>query len=56
MITITSTNALPHGLHAMYQIKDEAEAVKISNGRTAYLYQSRVITALYLFIPVTEAA
>jgi hypothetical protein len=35
----------------MYTVKDEAEAAKIANGQTAYLYQSLIITALYLFVP-----
>jgi hypothetical protein len=56
MTIIHSTNALPHGLHMMYQITDEAEAARIANGRTAYLYQSKIITAFYLFVPVVEAA
>jgi hypothetical protein len=51
MTTITSPNQLPGGWHRMYTVKDEAEAARIANGRTAYLYQSLIITALYLFVP-----
>jgi hypothetical protein len=52
MTTILSPNELPHGWHRMYTVKDAAEAEKIANGCTAYLYQSSIIQALYLFIPV----
>lgn len=52
MTIITSTNELPHGLHRYYLVADELEAVKIANGRTAYFYQSNIIQAFYLFVPV----
>ena len=55
MITITSTNQLPYGPCFMFRVADEAEAAKIADGRTSYLYQSKVITALYLFLPVEAA-
>lgn len=56
MTTITSPRDLPRGWHRMYTVKDAAEAERIANGCTAYLYQSNIITALYLFIPVADDA
>ena len=56
MTRIPSTIDLPHGWHEMYCVADEAEALRIAGGRKAYLFQSKVITSLYLFIPVVEAA
>lgn len=53
MIPITSPIELPHGLHQMYLVTDAEEARKIADGRKAYLYDSRIIKALYLFVPVT---
>lgn len=54
MTTIHSTFDLPHGWHRWYIVRDEAEAVTIANGRKAYLFQSKVIKALYLIIPQEE--
>jgi hypothetical protein len=52
MTTITKTYELPPGLHQTWIVKDQAEAIKIANGRTCYFYTSTVIVASYLFIPV----
>ena len=52
MMTIDTPNSIPPGLHRMYQVKDEAEAEKIADGRKSYFYRSHIITACYLFVPV----
>ncbi len=51
MTYITSTIDLPRGWLWAYVVKDEAEALKISNGRKAYFYKSRIVEACYLYIP-----
>jgi hypothetical protein len=51
MTNISSPNDLPGGWHEMYLVADEAEAQKISDGRECYLFKSKAIKALYLFVP-----
>ena len=51
MITILTTLDLPRGWLWAYAVKDEAEALKIADGRKAYFYKSRIIEACYLYIP-----
>ena len=56
MIRIETPNDLPLGVDLrMYQVADEAEAVKLANNGKAYLFQSHTIKALYLFVPVETA-
>ena len=52
MTIIQSTNELSGGWYRIYQVDTEADALEITGAGTAYLYQSRVIHSLYLFIPV----
>lgn len=47
MIPISSPNELPVGTLHMYLVKDEQEARQIGLG---YLYQSKIIKGLYLFV------
>ena len=54
MTIITSTNQLPPGWMQSYCVHTEEEAAGIAKGQTAYLYQSKVINAFYLFIPAGE--
>lgn len=54
VITISSPVDLPHGWHKAYIVKDEHEAAQIAAGRKSYLYQSHIIAALYLFVPVED--
>ena len=51
-----TTNEIPAGWLRMYQVSSEEEASKVANGREAWLYESKIIDALYLFVPETEAA
>ena len=54
MTTITSPVELPPGLMRWVQVKDEAEALKIADGKTAYFFRSRAVKACYVYIPVGE--
>ena len=49
MTHITNTKQLPWCELRAYLVKDEAEAVQMADGRTAYLYQ-QTEDALYLFV------
>lgn len=53
MTPISSTNELPYTncLYEMYMVADEAEAAKVADGREAYLFNSKIVKALYLFVP-----
>jgi hypothetical protein len=51
MTHITNTKQLPWVPLRAYSVKDEAEAVKIADGRKAYLFE-QVVGALYLFVEV----
>lgn len=53
MTTITDPRQLPWSPLRLYDVKDEAEAVKIANGRKAYLYQMG--KALCLFVETLTA-
>lgn len=52
--TIQHTYDLPTGTMTMTLVADVSEAERRANGQTAYLYQSKIIKALYLFIPLVE--
>jgi hypothetical protein len=52
MTKIISTSDLGGGLYRMYSVKDEAEATQIADGKKSFLYQSKIIDSLYLFVPV----
>lgn len=55
MITvITSTCELGGGEYRMWLIEKNDDPAKIADGRRAYLYQSTIIKATYLFIEVTK--
>lgn len=54
MTHILTTIDLPHIWHNWVEVKDEAEAVTIANGRKSYLFKSKIIQALYLIIPTEE--
>lgn len=49
---IEHTYDLPGGAFRMVQIADETDAARCANGQPAYLYRSRIIDALYLFVEV----
>lgn len=53
MTPISSPAELPYTncLYELYMVTDEAEALAVAKGREAFLYQSKIITALYLFVP-----
>lgn len=53
--TIERTCELPHGTFTLYQAKDDSDAIYYANGRKAYLYRSKIIKAIYLFVPVMQA-
>ena len=52
MKIIQSPNELGGGWYRCCLVKDEAEALQILQQKKGYLYQSKIIFALYLFIPV----
>jgi len=54
MITILSPNELPHGINLrMWQVDSEAEAMQITGTLKSYLYRSKIINQMYLFVVVT---
>lgn len=52
--TIERTCELPRGTFLMYQAKDDNDAIYYANGRRSYLYRSKIIKAIYLFVPVRD--
>lgn len=50
---IDSPVELPHGEMMMYQVDGLTEAIDTAKGRIAFLFKSRTINALYLFVPVS---
>ena len=54
MTRILSTADLPYTncLYEMYCYTDEAEAASVAGEREAYLFESKAIKAMYLFLPV----
>lgn len=54
--TIEQTADIPHGWLHMYQVNTPEEARQLANGREAWLLESTIIKAFYLFIPVKEQA
>ena len=53
MTHMTNTRELPRCQLRAYIVKDEAEAVRVADGRTGYLFQ-QTATALYLFVEESE--
>lgn len=51
---IQHTHDLPAGTFTMWQVDNLTDAAYYAAGRTAYLYQSKIINSMYLFIPVIE--
>jgi hypothetical protein len=51
---IEFTYELPYGVMTMTQVSDLAEATYYAKGKRAYLYASKIINAMYLFVPVLE--
>ena len=56
MATIYTTIDLPSGWHRWVLVRDAAHAAEIAAGRTdCVLFQSKIVTALYLIIPAEAA-
>jgi hypothetical protein len=54
---IEKPDGLPTGIDMrMSLVADETEASKLAGNADGYLFQSRTIKALYLFVPVAEPA
>lgn len=49
--TIEHTYDLPAGTFRMLLVTDTTDAAYYAAGRQAYVYQSKIVPALYLFIP-----
>lgn len=52
---VASPICLPYGWYEMHLVPDMEQAVEVADGRTSYLYKSKVIEGYYLFIPVEES-
>ena len=49
---IEYTNELPRGTLRMIQLDKKEDAEYYANGKPAFFFQSRIIKAMYLFIPI----